>query len=256
MAKFNPLQKFNFNEDNGNVHVNQLAEFLLPYSELHNFFYLVPKEHINLKINRKEINTQLYDYLMCLSSPLLNIINMYIPDYNYESPEVQEFIIPTKQALISGFILREFLNNKITDTITAIPFPNVSADHLRPIIKYMKHQNGIPGQIPQSPIMYRPMRTMLNDEWVANFCEEFTPDIIPDFDLKTKFESYTKEEKDLISKQREDFWKVITTSCQEFEIVCLTFILCAKASTMIKGISGNKIKGICNGTYEIEEPRV
>jgi hypothetical protein len=250
MEKFDPLQKFKFDNDNGDAYLNQLKDFLIPYSNLHNFFYLVPKEHIDMKINKDVIKNQLHDCLT-FSSSLLNIINMYIPDYDYDLPEVQEFIIPARQALISGFILREFLNTKIENTITPILFPNVSGEHLRPIIRYMKHQNGIPGQIPTTPLHYRQMRLILNDEWVANFCEEFTPDLIPDFILKTKFDSYTKEEKDLIPKQREYFWKVISTSCCELEIVCLTFILCAKSSTIIKGIPPNKIKGIISGTYEI-----
>jgi hypothetical protein len=66
-----------------------------------------------------------------------------------------------------------------------------------------------------------------------------------------RYLSYSDDEKKNVVKTRELFFDVMNT-CDLFGIDCLYHILCAKLASMIKHKSANELRGMLEGTYEIE----
>ena len=190
--------------------------------------YLVPKEYLKSSDDDKS----------------------FVAKVPFDSKEAQEFVLPTKCAMISSLVRRTLAKEK---GAKEVPLPQVSAEALRWIVRYMIHQDGVPGQIPQDPITSKKMSDIVKDSWVAKLMDDLTPDLNPDAkdSSKTAYESYSQERKNGVPKTRDLLWD-IHTSANYMEMNCLLHIVCAKTASMIKGTPGEKIKGVLQGTFEVE----
>jgi hypothetical protein len=190
--------------------------------------YLVPKEYLTSSDDDKS----------------------FVAKVPLDSKEAQEFIVPTKCAMISSLVRRTLAKEQ---GATEVPLPQVSCEALRWIVRYMIHQDGVPGQIPQDPITSKKMSDIVKDSWVAKLMDDLTPDLNPDTKDSSKiaYESYSQERKDAVPKTRDLLWD-IHTSANYMEMNCLLHIVCAKSASIIKGTPGEKIKGLLLGTFEVE----
>lgn len=126
---------------------------------------------------------------------------------------------------------------------------NVHSEYLSLIINYMEHQNGISGEIPDSPIFSKYMKDLIEDQWIVNFVEDLTPDLKEDDSGNPKYMSYSYDEKKKIPESRKFLFQ-LTETCHNLQINCLTHILCSKIATMSKGYNDIERRKILHGIHD------
>lgn len=155
--------------------------------------------------------------------------------HNFGDPKLKDLTLKTKCGLISKVVRKSFETEKKTKEI---PVPGGSKHHLEMIVRYLNHQDGLPGFIPPKPITSKKMSEIVKDPWVAKFCDDF--------------ENLTIEEKKLTLPECRDFMYDTLTLANYLDIECLIHIMCAKVASLIKGTPGEAMKGVLLGTGEIE----
>lgn len=207
--------------------------------------------HVQLIVN--DINTVIPIEQIKISG-LLNDLVETDKQPVYSEKEIMTVLLETNRSLysdVNALILQYYGNKMKTIILTPQLFPDLKPNCLSYLFQYMEHQNGVKGEIPPQPLTSLRMNDIVKDEWVADFADEFTPELKLDNNGIIRYLSYSDDEKKNVVKTRELFFDVLTT-CDMFGIDCLFHILCAKLASMIKDKSANEIKGILKGTYEVE----
>jgi hypothetical protein len=183
------------------------------FSELSETVSLIPKEYLTPVDGREAFDLK----------------------YNFGASQLSNLTLKTKSGFISNFIKEAFDKEKTTKEI---PVPNGSRLHLEMIVRYLEHQDGLPGKIPSKPITSKKMSEIVSDPWIAKYCDDL--------------DCLELEGKKFTLVECRDFLYELLTLANYLHIECLIHILAAKVASLIRGTPGEQMKGVLLGTGEVE----
>ena len=155
--------------------------------------------------------------------------------YKFGDKELKEFTLKTKSRFLSGLVKDAFDKEKKTQEI---PVPGGSAEHLKQLVRYLVHLDGLPGQVPSMPLTSKIWQILLRMDGLLN-------------GLMILIQLFLMTIKRLnLSKCRQFLYDTLSLA-DYLSINCAVHVLAARVAALIKGEAPEKLKGILKGTNEI-----